>query len=297
MTVDANLDAIGTRRGPGNIVIGVTLILTGLAMVLDRAGLFSWRDQWTLWPLILGGIGLARFLQSPPGEPKQGLLFLLAAAWLIVVEAGAVSLEESWPIAVIAFGLLVALNGGRRRRWYPPVPPVPPIPPVPGEDPARPRHRHRHRRRVGSLSPLAVLGAWIAIVIALQMSGIRGFNQAQSSEDRLRLVSVMSRGEHVGRPTVFRGADVTNVMGRSELDLTQATLAPGASTDVRVFSMMGSVVLRVPSTWTVDAGAVTAFGGVRDNRSPAAESEAPDGTAPRLVLRGLVMFGRLTITS
>jgi predicted membrane protein len=108
----------------------------------------------------------------------------------------------------------------------------------------------------------------------------------------------MGRSEHISRATTFEGANVTNIMGRSELDLQDATLAPGASATVQVFSAMGSVVLRVPPTWTVDVGAISALGGVRDDRAPTAESEAPEGSAaPRLELRGLVMFGRLRITS
>ena len=118
-----DVNDVDARKGKGNIVIGAMLVLTGLAIMLDRAGVFHWRDQWTLWPLILGGIGLARFLQSVPGEPKQGLLFLTAAAWLFLGEAGWVSLADSWPIAIIALGLIVALNGGtRRRRWHIPQP-------------------------------------------------------------------------------------------------------------------------------------------------------------------------------
>jgi hypothetical protein len=57
------------------------------------------------------------------------------------------------------------------------------------------------------------------------------------------------------------------------------------------------VAVRVPATWTVDAGAVSAMGGVRDDRAPSAEAEATGGPAPRLVLRGFVIFGRLRITS
>ena len=107
-----DVNDVDARKGKGNIVIGAMLVATGLAIVLDRAGVLQWRDHWTLWPLILGGIGLARFLQSVPGEPKQGLLFLTAAVWLLVGEAGWVSLEDSWPIAIIVFGLIVALNSG-----------------------------------------------------------------------------------------------------------------------------------------------------------------------------------------
>jgi hypothetical protein len=275
----------------GNIVIGATLVLTGAAIVADRAGVFQWRDQWTLWPLILGGIGLARFLQTLPGEPKQGLLFLTAAVWLLLSEMGLLSVEDSWPIIIIAFGLIVAFNGGRRRRWH-----MPEEACAPGDPAARLK---RLRRPDRPLSSLAVLGIWIAIVVAVQVSGIRSFNAdtVRSGSERIGIVSVMGRSEHVSRATPFQGANVTNVMGRSELDLSEAILAPGANATVHVVSMMGGVILRVPRTWTVDTGAISALGGVRDDRGTPPEVEVSADPAPRLVLRGLIMFGRLTITS
>src|SRR5688572_15670958 len=276
----------------GNIVIGAMLILVGLALTLDRAGILSWSGQWTLWPLILCGIGVARFVGSPAGEPKQGLLFLTGGLWLLLGEAGFISPADSWPILVIVLGLIIALNGGRRR-WPVPQPPEPP--PVPGA-PAGPwgrGPRHRHNRTLG---PLAVVGIWIAVVAALQVSGIRTLTEATSS-DRVRMVSVMGRAEHTNRAEAFRGADVTNVMGRAELDLREATVVPGDVASLRVVSLMGGVVVRVPPNWTVDTGAVSAFGAVRDERPRLRDGEAPTGPGPRLVLRGLVMFGRLTIRS
>jgi hypothetical protein len=275
----------------GNIVIGAMLVLTGVAIVLDRAGVTHWRDNWTLWPLVLGGIGLARLVESRAGEPKQGLLFLTAAVWILLSEVGWLSLADSWPIVVIMLGLIVALNGIPRRR---PRIAEPPVLPADGADDKRPRRHRRHEP--GSLSPLAVAGTWIAIIIALQVSGVRTFSDTSGS-DRVRVVSVMARSEHISRATTFQGADVTNVMGRSEIDLHDATLAPGADATVHVFSAMGAVILRVPPTWTVDAGAITAMGGVRDDRGSPPQAEATTEVAPRLVLRGLVMFGRLTITS
>ena len=107
---------VGARKGPGNLVIGAMLVTTGVVMILDRTGALTLRNHWTLWPIIFGGIGLARFLQSKPGEPKQGLLFMTAAAWLFLAEAGWVSIADSWPIFIIVFGVIVALNGRRRRR-------------------------------------------------------------------------------------------------------------------------------------------------------------------------------------
>jgi hypothetical protein len=286
------MNDVEPRRG--NLVVGAMLVLVGVIVLLDRTNVLPATD-FTLWPLILGGIGLARFVQSPPGEPKQGLVFMTAAAWLLAGDAGWVSLEDSWPIIVIAVGLIIALNGGRRRRWH-----TPEQPDQPGDPQTRRLHR-QHR----TLTPLAVLGIWIAVFVGLQVSGMRSFDRSgvigsfsnSSSNDRVRVVSVMGRSEHVSQATAFQGADVTNVMGRSELDLREATLAPGASSSVRIFSLMGGVILRVPPDWTIDTGAVTAMGGVSDERGPvpAGTPGTNAGPAPRLALRGLVMMGRLTI--
>ena len=295
----------------GNLVIGTMLVLVGLWIALDRSGVIHWSGMWSLWPLILGGIGLARFVQSPPGEPKEGLVFMTAAAWLLVSEAGWISIEDSWPLMVIAVGLIIAFNGGMRRRWYGPEAPAPPEQPGQAAQPGQPwdrRYARRMRRHHRSLTPLAVLGVWIAIFVGFQASGTRSFREfgesrttalrgfTESSVDRVHVVSVMGRSDHVSRATTFRGADVVNVMGSTNLDLREATLAPGASASVQVFSMMGGVIVRVPPTWTVDPGAISAMGGVRDERSTALDAPAPGaGPPPHLVLRGVVAMGRLTI--
>jgi hypothetical protein len=284
----------------GNLVVGTMLVVVGAAIMADRAGLLHWTGMWTLWPLILGGWGLARFLSTPAGEPRQGLLMLTLAGWLFLSEGGWISLGDSWPIVVIALGLIIALNGGSRRRWRGAqaadgtVPPVPP-------DPAHPwRHHRRHGRTLG---PLAVIGIWIAVVIAIRVSGAPAGTISSitdpSSSNRVHVVSVFGRGEHTSTAAPFEGADVVNVFGRSEIDLRDATLEPGERRQLQVISGFGAVVVRVPPTWIVDTGAVSAFGGISDERRRQSleDAPAPAGPAPRLELRGAVVFGRLTIRS
>ena len=286
----------------GNFVVGAMLVLTGAAILLDRTGVLQWPAGLTLWPLIIGGIGLARFIGTPEGAPKQGLIFMAAAAWLGLGEVGWLSMEDSWPIAVIVLGLIIALNGGTRLWHTTPVSASEP-PPVPGA-PELPFGRHRKHRHHRSLSGMAVIGIWIAIFVAFQSSGGRSFNRFVSEEgssDRVRIFSVFGRAEHTSQAVPFKGADLTNLFGRSEIDLRDATLPAGQTSGIRLVSMFGAVVLRVPPNWSVDAGAVSAFGGVRDVRMRPPDTDTAEGAtagpAPRLVLRGLVAFGRLTITS
>jgi hypothetical protein len=293
-----------TEPRTGNLVVGAMLVLVGLGIALERAGVIHWSGMWSLWPLILGGWGLAKFVQSPAGEPKEGVVLMTIAAWLLVSDAGYIPLEDSWPLLVIAVGLIIAFNGGRRR-WYGPEAPEAPIPPGQPIQPWDRRAARRMRRHHRSMTPLAVLGIWIAIFVGWQVSGMSGFrtfgdsNNArftESTSERVGVVSVMGRSDYISRATSFRGANVTNVMGRSDLDLRDATLAPGASATLQVFSMMGAVMVRVPPTWTVETGALTAMGGVRDERSRSLDTPDPNaGPAPRLVLRGVVAMGRLTI--
>ena len=195
----------------GNLVVGAMLVVVGAAIMADRAGLVAWTGMWSLWPLILGGIGLAKFIGTPAGEPKQGLLMLTGAAWLFLGEGGWISLADSWPIVVIALGLIIALNGGPRRRWRAPVPPLPP-------DPANP-WRPRHPRHPRTLGPLAVVGIWIAIVVALRVSGAPAgtvSSLTDPSSNGVHVVSVFGRAEHTSRAIPFEGAEVMNMFGRSE---------------------------------------------------------------------------------
>ena len=78
----------------GNVVIGIMLVAIGLWVALSRAGALAWDGQWNLWPLILCGIGVARFVQTPPGAPRQGLLFLAPARGSSSVRAAG----SRWPI-------------------------------------------------------------------------------------------------------------------------------------------------------------------------------------------------------
>jgi hypothetical protein len=125
----------------------------------------------------------------------------------------------------------------------------------------------------------------------------------------------MVRDHRASEAKPFRGGDVTTVMGRAHLDLRQATIEPGQTAVIDVFGLMGAVVVEVPRDWVVDVESVNVFGGVRDQRSPvqpASGDEAPavpeealerpdppavSGQPPRLVLRGFVMMGRLTLRS
>jgi hypothetical protein len=113
------------------------------------------------------------------------------------------------------------------------------------------------------------------------------------SSETASVFALWGRHQQVVNAPVFRGGDLTSVMGRSELDLRSTTIGQGEETAIDVFTLMGGATVRVPDGWIVDLRAVSILGGVRDRRSGARNLEG----SPRIVIRGFIMLGGLDIRS
>ena len=90
----------------------------------------------------------------------------------------------------------------------------------------------------------------------------------------------------------FKGADLTAIMGGCEIDLRQASIAPGTEAVIDVFAFWGGIDIKVPEDWTVVTRAVPLMGGVEDKTRvpqplPAAEK--------RLVISGIVVMGGVVV--
>ena len=122
----------------------------------------------------------------------------------------------------------------------------------------------------------------------------RGATSASGdSSETVNLFAVGTRQSQLSRAPVFRGGEMTSVMGRAELDLRQTTVAPGEAPVIDVFTLWGESAIRVPADWTVEVRAVAIMGGARDRR---ADVRSVPG-APRIVVRGFVLMGGLSIRS
>lgn len=110
------------------------------------------------------------------------------------------------------------------------------------------------------------------------------------------LIGVLSESKRSIVNESFRGAHMTSILGGCVLDLRQAALAPGDEAVIDVLAFMGGQEIVVPSGWTVVPEVVPVLGAVDDKRLPAIPDAATGGSmAPRLVLRGVVILGGLTI--
>ena len=91
----------------------------------------------------------------------------------------------------------------------------------------------------------------------------------------------------------FKGGDLVNIFGGTELNLTQADINGRATLEMT--TIFGGTKLIIPSNWSVKSEATIIFGGIEDKRSlPPATTSSPDKV---LLLKGTVIFGGIEIKS
>ncbi len=257
----------------GPVAVGVLLVGIGGAMLAERLDLLpqAWRLQ--IWPVLLMAFGIARLLQ-PRRRGRRGLFYVLAGAWWFAVLSGWLSLERTWPLLVVAYGAGVALAAMTSQ-------------------PGQPAGSFS-RRRSGGLG-------WVlaAIVIGsfISAGGGRGWSQMIDPNGQFRSISVAARTEHHVELSSLRDAEVWTVMGRNTIDLRDLPASAPTTITVNGLTAMGTTVIRVPQDWIVDMNAVTIMGRARDtHRAIGREFDAPSSPPHRLVVRGTVLMGTVSVT-
>jgi predicted membrane protein len=144
---------------------------------------------------------------------------------------------------------------------------------------------------------------WPAILIFVGVNLVRQTLQSNrtgpDTNERATLFAVLSGVRHVNGAGRFRGGDLTGFMGGGHLDLRQATIPRGEEASIEILAVMAGFEIIVPPDWVVTTPLVAIMGGVEDKRLAAAPAAPAMGeaAAPRLVLRGFVMMGGVTIRS
>ena len=113
-----------------------------------------------------------------------------------------------------------------------------------------------------------------------------------SKEDFVDSTSIFGGAKKIVISKNFKGGDLVNIFGGTELDLSQADFT-GTSV-IELTTIFGGTKLLVPSNWAVKSEAVTIFGGIEDKRRMQTITEATDKT---LYIRGTVIFGGIEIKS
>lgn len=113
-----------------------------------------------------------------------------------------------------------------------------------------------------------------------------------SKDDFVDSTSIFGGAKKIVISKNFKGGNVENIFGGTELDLSQADFTGTAV--IELTTIFGGTKLLVPSNWSVKSEAVTIFGGIEDKRRMQTITEASEKT---LLIRGTVIFGGIDIKS
>jgi hypothetical protein len=269
------------------LIIGIGFVLFGAALLFGRLDILDAGYVLRLWPVILIAIGLQQFFnpRARAGAEKQfplqsvmwmgiGGLLLLNSLHLLRASIW----QLLWPAILIAVGVRLIRRTGSGMGHL---------------------HRDSGTRR-GDAPSTGAPGTASEGEGSTQAAGFAG--ASGDSFDTGGVVAILGGVNRISAAVPFHGTDVTAFMGGAQIDLRRAILAPGAEAVLDVFIVIGGCELKIPPDWVVSAPLVAVMGGVEDKRVIPTPGIVHDATAraaaaPRLVVRGFVMLGGLTIRS
>jgi predicted membrane protein len=214
-----------------------------------------------------------------------GVVLVLVGIFLVMRNAGVFPdfidhIIFSWPMLLVTIGLVITIGSSGGKTSGVIVMAVGAFFLIP--------HIFRETFDVNMFWP----SIFIVIGVIFIFSKRKGWNSVSTSapvgDDSIDYIHVFSGGERQIVSENFRGGRITAVFGGSEIDLTKAKLAPGAS-ELELACVFGGTTIIVPSDWNIKIDVVPILGGFTDSRKLNPSSMID--TSKQLIIKGAVIFG------
>jgi predicted membrane protein len=259
-----------SNQKSGKSLVGLILLGVGCILLLRTLDIF-FIPGWVLsWPVFMIVIGL--FIGSRQGFDHPSAFVPLIIGVIFLSNRVLPDMDLSrffWPLLVIAFGVWMIM--GRKT----------------------PKMDKFGWNKKGSDDPYS----WSGTQTNLAGDGTGdplNPDQATSApylEDRIESVSIFGGVKKNIVSKNFRGGEIVNFFGGSEINLMQADI--NGRVNLEVVQVFGGTKIIVPSNWTVHSEMVAIFGGIEDKRPP----QLNVAVEKVLVIQGTSIFGGIDIKS
>ncbi len=251
---------IERNNGNSHIWTGVFILLIGIAAFIrvSNPDLPHWIFSWKTFLIALG-----LFVGFKHNFRGGGWLIpiVIGSAFLVADLYPEVSIRRYvWPAILIGIGVMLILKPRRSNSWN-----------CMDEKKKTPTNQ----------------GIEEATIVDETYS-----NQKDYREDFVDSTSIFGGAKKNIISKNFKGGDLVNIFGGTELDLSRADFTGTAVLELT--TIFGGTKFIIPSNWTVRSEAVTIFGGLEDKRNMQTVTDNPDKI---LLLRGTVIFGGIEIKS
>lgn len=248
--------------GKGHIWTGVFIVLIGIALLLPlTADVRNWVIS---WPMLLIVMGLFIGLRHSFRGPAWLILILVGGTFLIEKIDPQIDFKEYLvPVILISIGLFFIFRPRRRGYCGP-----------------------EEIKVADSTGSSATANPVLENTPAEKTSGEKNYPQ-----DYIDSTSIFGGIKKNVLSKNFKGGDIVNIFGGSEINLGQADI--NGRVELEVTQIFGGTKLVVPSNWEVKPEMTALFGGIEDKRDVGTTSN-PDKV---LVLRGTSIFAGIEIKS
>jgi predicted membrane protein len=239
----------------GHIWTGLIILIIGVAALLKAVAVPL--PQWLFtWPMILIIIGVISGVKCGFRNHSWFFMILIGGAFLTGYIVPDIAVRKFvWPSVLIMIGLAFILRP-RRRQWWD-------------------ENKNAEKKTTGFST----------------VEEAKVVDETQnSSEDILDTTSIFGGIKKNVLSKNFKGGDVTNIMGGTELNFSQADIKGEVTLDMT--QIFGGTKIVVPSDWDVKSDIIAIFGGIEDKRSLENISINPGKT---LLLKGTSIFAGIEI--
>lgn len=262
------------RPGSGKIFAGLILLAVGGVLLLQQLSWFIFPGWVLSFPMFLIVLGIYIGAKNNFRKPAAMILVVIGCIFLADDILPDIDLHRIiWPMMIIGFGLWMIL--GRRHRW----------------DPSK--YQNKWHDKFSNLhvdNPFDPNGNPVT-----PNPEATDTNKAYGShygDDYLDTVSVFSGAKKTILSKDFKGGEIVNVFGGTEIDFSQADINGRVMIDVT--QIFGGIKMVVPSHWQVVADVASVFANVDDKRR---DMGRPLSTDKVLVLKGVSIFAGIDVRS
>jgi predicted membrane protein len=242
----------------GRLITAFCLILVGVLLLMPYIG-FDWSlDLWDFWPclLILHGISV---LGRSEGRRADGWLWIFFGALFTGSNLGFYHMHIGfvWPLLIVALGVMLLVRSR---------------PAAALSDP--------DRKPAGTAGP--------------DRGGSSGFRSVSDTSETPQILWILGGAHQSVESRRFRGAQVTSVLSKGQIDLTRAEVEGEAEIDV--LSILGTVEVIVPKGWEIVMHGTSLIGNMKDETGTSVSPGRTGSPAPRrIVIKGLALLGDVIV--
>lgn len=293
------------RKRNNSSLLGLLVILFGILLLIDSLipGIYFLNRLFS-WPMILIAVGLAIGHRNRYLNPISYILIGVGVFFLVLNLFHIQFNILFWPVILIAVGFSLITNRSRKSRMSP----RPTTPKEPLWD-KRVYDEKEQSAQEGEQKSNLEYTDFIEVneegdntngtkenVNSQSHSNFSSENESTDSEkntrdDYIDSTSVFSSNKINVVSRNFKGGNIVNIFGGTEINLIHADLTAPAS--LEVVQLFGGSTIIAPAHWVIQPEMASFFGGIEDKRFT---NSMPDSSKV-LYIRGTSLFGGITIKS